>query len=82
MNLKDLVNLPSLHGRESLTEDELNIIMDYEDENSRKGNFYRIFPLASNVDYYERFFEVNRYYNSLLWAYVRGLPESGKVVSK
>jgi hypothetical protein len=46
-----------LNGNETLTEDELSVLMDYEDENSRKGNYSRIFPLASNVDYYERFFE-------------------------
>ena len=46
--------------------------MDHEEEFSRKGNFSRVFPLAANVDYYEKFFEVKRYCNSLLWAYIRG----------
>lgn len=56
--------------------------MDYEDEYARKGDFSRIFPMTSNVDYYEKFFECKRYYNLLLWAYLRGLPASHKVVSK
>ena len=32
-----------------LTEEELSIIVDYEEEASRLGNFERIFPLASNA---------------------------------
>ena len=37
---------------EGLSEDELGVMMDYDDENSRKGNFSRIFPLKSNISYY------------------------------
>jgi hypothetical protein len=55
-----------------LTLDEVGLLMDHEDEFARKGNFSRVFPLAANVDYYERFFECKRYYNNLLWAYIRG----------
>ena len=29
-----------------LSEDELSIIVDYEEENQRLGNFERIYPLA------------------------------------
>ena len=52
-----------LTGEEDLTVDELNMLMDHEDEFARKGNFARVFPLAANVDYYEKFFEVKRYNN-------------------
>ena len=63
-----------LTGEEDLTADELSMLMDHEDEFARKGNFSRVFPLAANVDYYEKFFEVKRYNNQLLWAYIRGAP--------
>jgi hypothetical protein len=33
----------------ALSEEELSIISDYEEEQSRLGNFERIFPLASNA---------------------------------
>ena len=71
-----------LTGEEDLTADELNMLMDHEDEFARKGNFSRVFPLAANVDYYENFFEVKRYNNHLLWAYIRGAPQSQKVIRK
>lgn len=76
MSLEELDNLRILSGEENLTSDELNVLMDHEDEFSRRGNFSRVFPLAANVDYYEKFFEVKRYFNSLLWAYIRGSPNS------
>ena len=61
-----------LSGQENLTQDEIGMIMDHEDEFARKGQFSRVFHLAANVDYYERFFECKRYMNNLLWAYIRG----------
>jgi hypothetical protein len=76
MTLEDIESQRILTGRENLTFDELSVLMDHEDEFSRKGNFSRVFPLAANVDYYERFFEVKRYYNNLVWAYIRGCPNS------
>ena len=51
--------------------DEINMLCDHEDEFSRRGNFARIFPLAANVDYYEKFFEVKKFNNLLLWAFIR-----------
>jgi hypothetical protein len=72
MNLEDIIDQKVLSGDENLTSDELSMLMDHEEEFSRKGNFSRVFPLAANVDYYEKFFEVPRYHNNLLWAYIRG----------
>ena len=57
MTLEELQDLRVLEGDEDLTSDEVNMIMDHEEEFSRKGNFSRVFPLAANVDYYEKFFE-------------------------
>jgi len=41
----------------ALTEEELGIITDYEEENTRLGNFERIFPIQSNAQYYSKYFE-------------------------
>jgi hypothetical protein len=82
MTLDELDRLRSMTGEEDLTVDELNMLMDHEDEFARKGNFARVFPLAANVDYYEKFFEVKRYNNNLLWSYIRGCPNSQNVIHK
>lgn len=82
MTMEQLEEIKVLSGDENLTSDELNVLMDHDDEYSRKGNFSRVFPLSANVDYYEKLFEVKRYYNKLLWAYVRGTPNSTGVISK
>ncbi|CDW86808.1 tubulin-tyrosine ligase family protein [Stylonychia lemnae] len=54
-----------------LCEDELQIIVDYEEEQLRKGNFDLIFPLPLNVPYYSQFFEFPRTGNETLWKYIR-----------
>ena len=72
MSLEELEKSRVFQGNENLTADEMNMLMDHEDEFSRKGKFSRVFPLAANVDYYEKFFENKRYWNYLLWAYIRG----------
>ena len=82
MTSDELDKLRAMTGDEDLTVDELNILMDHEDEFARKGNFARVFPLAANVDYYEKFFEMKRYNNQLLWSYIRGCPASQGVISK
>ncbi len=61
MSLEELEDLKVLTGDENLTADEMSMLMDHEEEFSRKGNFSRVFPLAANVDYYAKFFEVQRY---------------------
>lgn len=42
---------------ENLGDEDLNILMQYEEELSRKGFYEVIFPKASNIKYYEKFFE-------------------------
>lgn len=54
-----------------LSEDELEIVMQYEEEQSRLGNFERIFPLNNNAAYYAKFFEHIRPANELLVRYLR-----------
>ena len=60
----------------------MNVLVEYEEEFTRKGQFSRVFPLAANVDYYERFFEERRYWNLLLWSYLRGGRDSKTIISK
>lgn len=42
---------------EELEEDDYEFLADLEEENSRRGHFSRIFPLAANVDTYSKYFE-------------------------
>jgi hypothetical protein len=61
-----------------LSEDELNIIIDYEEENTRLGNFERIYPLQSNAAHYAKFFEYERPSNELLTRYLRMMPNNNQ----
>lgn len=72
MTLEKVCDIEFLKGTESLSPDEINMLIDHEEEFSRKGGFARVFPLSVNIDYYERFFECKRYFNNMLWAYIRG----------
>ena len=72
MKIEELQEMKAFDGEEDLTNDEINIILEHEEEFSRKGNFSRVFPLAANVDYYAKLFEIQRYNNHLLWCYIRG----------
>jgi hypothetical protein len=42
---------------EPLNEDDLNVILDFEEEQFRLGNFEKIYPCINNVAYYSQFFE-------------------------
>lgn len=75
-NADGVFSVPVSHTNENsgLTEDELSIIIDYEEENLRLGNFERIFPLQSNSQHYSQFFEYERPSNELLSRYLRMAP--------
>jgi len=57
---EELENI-EFRGNEDLTSDEIGVLMDLEDEQSRRGNYERIFPDASNTEYYIQFFKCKRY---------------------
>ena len=57
----------------ALTDEEMNIIVDYEEEQQRLGNFERIFPIASNAQHYSKFFEHIRPSNELLARYLKSV---------
>ncbi len=42
---------------DTLTDEDYDLLADLEEEHTRRGHFNRIFPLASNVDNYSKFFE-------------------------
>ncbi len=82
MSLEQMLEIKALRGTEQLTMDEIGLLAEHEEEFSRKGGFSRAFPLAANVDYYEKFFECRRYCNNLLWSYIRGGTASQQLVHK
>ena len=59
-----------LKGNERLTEDEMEMLMDLEDECKRQGNFERIYPLESNIGFYSQFFGEAGYQNKLASTYL------------
>ena len=42
---------------EELVDEDYEVLADLEEENSRRGHFERIFPLANNTDQYSKYFE-------------------------
>jgi|LauGreDrversion4_2_1035121.scaffolds.fasta_scaffold192846_3 hypothetical protein len=54
-----------------LTDEDYELLADLEEEHTRRGHFNRIFPLASNVDTYSKFFETQRRSNQVVWDYVK-----------
>jgi tubulin polyglutamylase TTLL4 len=57
-------------GSSPLGEDDLNMIIDFEEEQFRLGNFEKIFPCINNAAYYAQFFEQSRGSNNLLQRYL------------
>ena len=48
----------------------MQLILDFEEEQFRLGNFEKIFPCINNVQYYSQFFECQRNSNTLLMRYL------------
>lgn len=56
---------------DNLTDEDFDILADLEEENTRRGHFNRIYPLASNVDTYSKYFETQRHANAVIWNYLK-----------
>lgn len=56
---------------ENFSLEDITMLMEYEEEQTRKGFYELIFPKASNIKTYEKFFECPRYNNMLLWNYIK-----------
>jgi hypothetical protein len=57
-------------GDEKMTDEDLQTVIDFEEEQFRLGNFEKIFPCINNAPYYGQFFEYPRQSNSLLARYL------------
>ena len=55
---------------DTLTPDDVRVLIEFIGENHRRGNFERVFPTSSTRKYH-RYFEQQRYYNLLLDAWCR-----------
>ena len=60
---------------DTLTPDDVRVLVETVDEYHRRGNFQRIFPSSQSYKYLA-FCEQPRYYNLLLDAWVRRYPGS------
>jgi len=56
---------------ETSTLEDITMLMEYDEENSRKGFYEWIFPKASNIKSYDKYFECPRHNNMLLWNYLK-----------
>lgn len=56
---------------EKLSAEDWNILFETDEENYRRGNFERIFPLKENLETYSKFFEFQRYSNIIVWQWLR-----------
>lgn len=55
---------------EKLTEDDVQIILDFEEEQHRLGNFEKVYPCINNVKQYMQYFENARNANTVLMRYL------------
>lgn len=70
--VKEKTSIPSfLEGFSQLTEDDMEILADFEEEQSRKGHFETIFPTRETIEALGGYFESQRHANSVLWQYIR-----------
>ena len=58
-----------------LDDEDLQIILDFEEEQFRLGNFEKIFPCINNVDYFGSFIEYPRATNALLARYLHTIDQ-------
>ena len=61
----------AMEGFVNLTDNDLEMLADYEEEQQRKGHFELLYPTVKNVDYYRTFLSSNRRANILLWTYLK-----------
>lgn len=71
-SIRDKIVIPSfLDGFSQLTEDDMAILADFEEEQSRKGHFETIFPTRETIEALGNHFDIQRHANSVLWQYIR-----------
>jgi hypothetical protein len=50
---------------------DLDMLVQFEEEQERRGHFELIFPKKSNIDTYRSQFSYQRRHNIVLWSYIR-----------
>ena len=66
--------IPSfLQGFEYLTEDDLEILAVFEEEQARRQQtqFERLFPTKETIETLGKHFDCQRHANNLIWQYIR-----------
>lgn len=61
---------PIANGIDVSKHEDYEVLSEFLEQESRKGNYNRIFPLKENIEYYAQFFEYERYNNELIWEYI------------
>jgi len=70
--IKDKIVIPSfLEGFQYLTEDDLELLAEWEEEQTRIGHYDLLFPTKETVESLGPFFECQRHANTVLWQYIR-----------
>ena len=70
--VKDKIVIPSfLEGFTYLTEDDLEIMAEFEEEQARIGHYELIFPTKDTIESLGPYFECQRHANLVLWQYIR-----------
>lgn len=60
-----------------MTDNDMEMLADFEEEQQRRGHFQLLFPKAKNIDDYKGFFTQPRRQNLVLWEYLKqGAPNS------
>jgi hypothetical protein len=69
---KDKIMVPSfLDGFTMLSEDDIEILADFEEEQRRIGHFELLFPTRETIDTLGPYFDCQRHVNQVLWQYIR-----------
>jgi len=65
---KEKNSIPSfLEGFNALSEDDMEIMAEFEEEQQRLGHFETLFPTRETVESLGPYFECQRHANSVLW---------------
>ena len=68
---KRRAKLMSKINLKDLTQNDMDVLMNFEEEFKRMGNFRRIFPNKNNFRDYTKYFYKHSYNNLLLWKYLK-----------
>ena len=69
-NINEANNLTAENCLNILSSDDWNILFETDEEWYRKGNYDRIFPNKENCEVYSKYFEFQRYNNSIVWKWL------------